>query len=90
LKARFKAVVPVAWFLKSKVRVCQPAAVVTVASVSTDLLGSVLSSTFRRTTMPASGDQTRTLMRVSVVLNGILGEKPSCTLFRVSVTVVPA
>ena len=81
---------PVTWVAKLNVRVCQPAAVVTVASVSTDLAGSVLSSTFRRTGMPASGDHTRTDMRVSVVLNGIFVEKPRCTPPRVSVMVVPA
>ena len=41
--------------------------------------------------MPASGDQTRTDMRVSVTLNGILGEKPSCVAGVLpAVMVVPA
>ena len=82
---------PAAWVAKLKVNVCQAPAAVVVVSVSTDLFGSAESSTFRRTGMPASGDQTRTVMRVSVTLNGILGEKPVCTPAPLTaVTVVPA
>ena len=47
--AVFKAAVPVAWLAKLKVSVSHVFAVVTVASVSTDLVGSEASSSFMRT-----------------------------------------
>ena len=56
-------------------------------SVSTDLVGSAWSSTFRRTGMLASGDQTRTDILVSLAVNGMRETKPSPAA---AVTVVPA
>ena len=68
---------PATLFLKSKVSVCQPPAKVVVVCVSTALVASVWSSIFKRTGMPASGDQTRTEILVSVAVNGTFGLKPS-------------
>ena len=77
---------PVAWFAKSKVRVCQPPATVVVASVSTDTVLSAAFSTFSRTGMPASGDHTRTVIDVLPVENGMTGTEK----FSPVETVVPA
>ena len=62
---------PGAGLAKLKLRVCQPLAVVTVASVSTDLLASAAFSAFRRTGTPAAGDQTRTVMVLLLALKPI-------------------
>ena len=55
-----------------------------VASVSTEIVLLVLSYTFRRTGMPASGEYTRTVIVVSVAVNGKGLSKPET-----SATVVP-
>ena len=58
--AWLRGLVPEAGLAKLKVRVCQVLAwVVVVALVSTVLVGSVESSSLRRTMVPASGDHTR-------------------------------
>ena len=77
---------PAAWLAKSKVSVSQALATVVVASVSTDLVGSAASSTFSRTWMPASGDQTRTVIVVLLAVNSSAGT----VLFGPVDTVVPA
>ena len=64
MAARFSAAVPLTCEAKLKLRVCQPLAVVTVASVSTDTPASAAFSTFMRTGMPAAGDHTRAVMVV--------------------------
>ena len=56
-----------------KLRVCQPLAVVTVASVSTDWVGSAAFSTFMRTGMPATGDHTRAVIVVFPVAKPMRG-----------------
>ena len=60
---------------------------VTVASVSTDFVGSPCSSTFKRTWIPAFGDHTLTDIFVLLAVKGILVEKPNSAA---AVTVVPA
>ena len=77
--ARFSTGVPAAALARLKVKVCQPTTLV-VASVSTDLLPSVMSSSFRRTGMPASGDQTRSVIVVAVLLKGMRGKPPLATV----------
>ena len=68
--ARFSAAVPAAWLAKLKLSVCQAPATEVVASVSTDFVPSAASSTFRRTGMPAVGDQTRAVTVVRVAVKG--------------------
>ena len=68
--ARFSAAVPAAGLAKLKTKVCQPAATVVVASASTVLVLSSAFSSFSRTGMPASGDQTRKLMPWAVLVKG--------------------
>ena len=71
--ARFSAAVPAAGVAKLKLSVCQPPATVVVASVSTLLVGSVASSTFSRTGVPAVGDQTRTVTTLLVAVKPMVG-----------------
>ncbi len=83
--AKLIAAVPLASLAKSKVRVCHTPASVTVASVSTETVGSVRFSALRRTGIPASGDQTRTFIVVAPGSKGKASAKPIT-----SPTVVPA
>ena len=68
--ARSSAGVPAAGTAKLKTSVCQPPATVVVASVSADWLLSAAFSTFNRTGMPASGDQTRSSSVLALAVNG--------------------
>ncbi len=77
---------PEAGLAKSKVSVSQALALVVTASVSAEWVGSAASSTLSRTTMPAFGEYTRTVILVSVAENGILGT----ALLAFVDTVVPA
>ena len=70
---------PAAALAKLKLRVCQPTTVV-AASVSTDLLPSAMSSSFSRIGMPASGDQTRTVIVVALLVKGMRAKPPLATV----------
>ena len=76
-KEKFNAAVPGAWLAKSNVSVSQVSTTVVRASVSTLLAGSVLSSTFRRTGVPAWGEYTRTVICVEPGANGTGLAKPA-------------
>ena len=69
-----------------KVRVCHALAAVVVASVSTDLVPSAASSTFKRTGIPAAGAYTRRVIDLAVEVNGIV----AIELFAPVLNVVPA
>ena len=71
------AAVPGASLVKSNSIVSQSKAVVVIVSVSTLIVGSVASSTFRRTAIPASGDQTLTVILVLPSAKGIASVSPA-------------
>ena len=64
---------PSTWLAKSKVSVSQSLATVVVASVSTEIAGSAEFSIFNLTWIPATGDQTRTVMVVLSASSGMTG-----------------
>ena len=67
------AAVPGAWVAKLNVSVSQVLTAVVRASVSTEMVGSDASSILSRIGMFASGEYTRTDMRVLAASSGILG-----------------
>ena len=72
----FSGGVPGTCVAKSKVSVSHALATVVSTSISTLLLGlfgsSCARTSLRRTGMPAAGEYTRTVMRVSVAVNGTM------------------
>ena len=76
-KEKFNPAVPATGLLKSNVSVSQVSTTVVSASVSTLLVGSALSSTFRRIGVPARGEYTRTVICVEPGINGTGVAKPA-------------
>jgi hypothetical protein len=68
VKASLNAAVPAAFFVRSKVSVCQPPATVVTTSASTLLAALCASSSLSLTVAPASGDQTFIVMVWSAVV----------------------
>ena len=93
-KLKFNAAVPGRSFAKSKVNVSQSPATVVELKVSTERVGSFLSSIFNRTGIPATGDHVLTVIVVASAVKGMFEANPvwngGSTVLSKAVTVTPA